>query len=304
MSKLVRNLGILAIAIATVAAVFSRYGHARPDRRIDLDTYKRIENGMTLKQVSDLIGGWPDWTSSQGVINNNWAGDRAWIKVGCDNNRVVSKRFIDAPVPGSEWADDWRRGLLYMLRSFDPSHREPLDAIWKGIAILAFTLVTSEICIGALRIKRAAVAGLTESGIHSFRRRSRWIAGACLVIIALLLFDRFVSPPPGNARQVFEKYDRIRRGMPEALIQSFLGGEGLHAYRAGGGGVLIDTAGRIADEDIHSEWIDGRFVIHLQCMDYNGGVTYKSLIARPHSETSFECKLRDWFAWLRSLIKL
>jgi hypothetical protein len=303
MSKRFRNLLILAITLIAAVALLRPYGQGRQDRRIDRNTYDRIQRGMTLKQVSDLIGSRPDWTSSQG-INSNWANDHAWIKVGCANNRVVSKRFVDAPVPSSEWADDWWRGLVYMLQSFDPSRREALDAMWKGAAILAFTAFATGVGIGAIRIKRAVVAALTQSGAHSLRRRSRWMAGACLGIMTLLLFDQLVSPPQSNGRQVFEKYDRIRRGMPAPLIQLLLGGQGLHSYRGGGGGVQIDRAGQIADEDIHFDWIDGQFAIHLQCMDYYGGVTYKSLIAGQSSQSSFKSKLRDWFDWLRRLISL
>src|SRR5262249_45418451 len=118
-SKPCHSLLIVIISLTAAAALMSRSRHAESARHINCETYNRIENGMTLKQISELTGSRPDWTSGQGIINNNWASDYSWIKVGCDNDRVVSKKFVDAPVPGSAWADDWRRGLQYTLRSFD-----------------------------------------------------------------------------------------------------------------------------------------------------------------------------------------
>jgi hypothetical protein len=188
-------------------------GWRKPTRHIDRAAYERINDGMTLQNLYDLLGP-PNWINGEGLTNSSWATAEVWIKVGSKNDRVVAKHIEEAGSEPGNSNDPW----LSIAQVLGPGAR---DGLWMAGMVLVFALLAVALVSLLITLLRKVVPLARQASEIRLTRRQRWaLLGGCFVVATLSVIGWRVSASGGAMRQ---KYERIRLGMPLDDVVGLMG---------------------------------------------------------------------------------
>jgi hypothetical protein len=112
-----RRVLFFGAGVLATAGVLGAYGMMRPRPGVTRANCERIRDGMTLRQVEDLLGGPPTYTDEPGGTTftdySKLPTERAWLAA----EGTVTVRFMQGRVQSCRWQ---QRPLLDRLRRLLP----------------------------------------------------------------------------------------------------------------------------------------------------------------------------------------